>query len=150
MIRLLDLREDKDLKQKDIAKILGISRSFYSRLELNEYNIKHKHLIILANFYNTSTDYILELTNEIIPYTRNNNNKLRLKELRKSKNLVGKEMAYILNLSQQQYSSLENGNFNITYDKLITLATFYNTSVDYILGLTNETKPYPKDNKKTT
>ena len=146
MHRLLDLREDKDLKQKDIAKILKISRSFYGRLEINEYKVKDNHLITLSNYYNTSTDYILGITNEIKAYPRIKS-KIKLKELRKDKNLVGKELASLLNLSQQQYSSIENGNYNITYDKLIILSNYYNTSIDYILGLTNETKPYPK---KTT
>lgn len=146
MNRLLDLREDNDLRQEDLAKVIGVKVSNYSRLELGEYLIKHRKLIKLANFYNTSTDYILGITNEIKAYPRSKS-KIKLKELRKNKNLVGKELASLLNLSQQQYSSIENDKSNITYDKLIILSNFYNTSIDYILGLTNERKPYPK---KTT
>lgn len=69
---------------------------------------------------------------------------LRLKDLREDKDLLGKNVAKIVGLSQQQYSRIENGNSLITHDKLIKLANFYGTSVDYILGLTNEIKPYPK------
>lgn len=73
MLRLKDLREDKDLKQEDIAKILNISQTNYSKYELGKINIPINSLIILANFYNTSIDYLLGLTNESKPYTRTKN-----------------------------------------------------------------------------
>ncbi len=57
--RLRDLREDKDLKQQDIAVILGISQTVYSRYERGYQPIPVIHLIKLADFYNCSTDYIL-------------------------------------------------------------------------------------------
>lgn len=144
MIRLLDLREDKDLKQSDISSLLDVSRVQYSRLENEVSKITSDKLITLSTFYNTSIDYILGLTNEIIPYNRDGNNNLKLKELRTSKHLTGKEVGMIIKLSQQQYSSIEKGEYKITYDKLIILANFYNTNVDYILGITDEVKPYKK------
>ena len=73
MLRLKDLREDKDLKQEDIAKILNISQTNYSKYELGKINIPINSLIILAIFYNTSIDYLLGLTNESKPYTRTKN-----------------------------------------------------------------------------
>lgn len=73
MLRLKDLREDKDLKQEDIAKILNISQTNYSKYELGKINIPINSLIILATFYNTSIDYLLGLTNESKPYTRTKN-----------------------------------------------------------------------------
>jgi len=144
MLRLSDLREDKDLSQAKIASTLNISRSQYSGLELETNRITHDKLIVLSNFYNTSVDYILGLTNEINAYKRDGNNLLKLKELRKNKKLTGKEAGNIIGISQQQYSSIENNTYKITNDKLIVLSNYYNTSVDYILGLTNEVKPYPK------
>ncbi len=73
MNRLRDLREDHDLLQKDVAKIIGISQRGYSHYETEENNIPNEVLKKLAMFYNTSTDYILGLTNEKKPYPRNNN-----------------------------------------------------------------------------
>ncbi len=70
MLRLKDLREDKDLKQEDIAKFLNISQTNYSKYELGKINIPISSLIKLAKFYNTSIDYLLGLTNEIKPYPR--------------------------------------------------------------------------------
>lgn len=68
--RLKDLREDKDLLQKEIADILNTSQQYYSKYELGMIDIPIKHLITLAKFYNTSIDYIVGLTNEKKPYTR--------------------------------------------------------------------------------
>ncbi len=68
--RIRDLREDKDLSQKEIAKILNMSQTGYSKYEVGTNDIPTKILIQLAKFYNTSIDYILGLTDEIKPYKR--------------------------------------------------------------------------------
>ena len=70
MLRLKDLREDKDLKQEDVAIFLNISQTNYSKYELGKINIPISSLIKLSEFYNTSIDYLLGLTNEIKPYPR--------------------------------------------------------------------------------
>lgn len=70
MVRLKDLREDKDLCQRDLAKFLNISQTNYSKYELEKINIPIETLKKLALFFNTSTDYILGLTNETAPYPR--------------------------------------------------------------------------------
>ncbi len=70
MLRLKDLREDKDLKQEDVAKFLNISQTNYSKYELGKINIPISSLIKLSEFYNTSIDYLLGLTNETKPYPR--------------------------------------------------------------------------------
>ncbi len=66
--RLKDLREDRDLLQKDIAEILGISQTVYSRYERGAQTIPVMHLIKLADFYKTSTDYLLGRTKISTPY----------------------------------------------------------------------------------
>lgn len=70
MNRLRDLREDKDMYQKDIAKILGMSQTGYSQYETETNDIPTSILKKLAIYYNTSIDYILGLTNEKKPYPR--------------------------------------------------------------------------------
>lgn len=72
--RIRNLREDNDLKQIDLAKLLQISQAQYSRIETGENDITLDSLIRLAIFYNTSIDYILELTNEKKPYARSKKN----------------------------------------------------------------------------
>lgn len=66
--RLKDLREDKELYQKDIATILGITQTVYSRYERGYQMIPVIHLLTLADFYDTSTDFILGRTNIIDVY----------------------------------------------------------------------------------
>ena len=68
--RIKDLREDKDLFQKDIAKILGMAQTTYSGYETGNRNVPNELLIQLAKFYNTSTDYILGITNIKDPYPK--------------------------------------------------------------------------------
>ena len=63
--RIRDLREDKDLKQKEVADYLNCSQVCYSHYELGKRDIPTEILIKLAKFYKTSTDYILELTDDI-------------------------------------------------------------------------------------
>lgn len=65
--RLKDLRDDKDMTQKEIASILGIEQTVYSRYERGFQTIPVEHLLKLADFYNTSTDYILGRTNDSKP-----------------------------------------------------------------------------------
>ena len=60
--RLRDLREDKDLNQTEVARILGMSQTGYSKYETGENDIPTAILIKLARFYNTSIDYLLEET----------------------------------------------------------------------------------------
>lgn len=61
--RLRDLREDKDMNQTQIAKLLFTSQTVYSRYERGVLTIPVEHLLILADFYGVSTDYILGRTN---------------------------------------------------------------------------------------
>lgn len=65
--RLKDLREDRDLLQKDVAELLGISQTVYSRYERGYQTIPVQHLLVLADYYKTSTDYILGRTNDSAP-----------------------------------------------------------------------------------
>ncbi|MBQ8425710.1 MAG: helix-turn-helix transcriptional regulator [Clostridia bacterium] len=61
--RIRDLREDKDLTQKDLAKILNCSQQVYSNYELGQRDIPTDILIRLSKFYNVSIDFILEISN---------------------------------------------------------------------------------------
>ena len=60
--RIKDLREDNDKLQKDIANLLGISQQYYSEYENGKRTIPIQLLITLANYYNTSIDYIVGLS----------------------------------------------------------------------------------------
>jgi len=66
--RIRELREDKDLLQKDLAEYLNCTQVAYSRYELGTRDIPTDILKKIALFHNTSTDYLLELTNNPAPY----------------------------------------------------------------------------------
>lgn len=68
----------------------------------------------------------------------------RLKEIREDKDLKQSEVAKALGIKQQQYSEYEIGKRLIPINYLSDLADFYNTSIDYLLGKTDQRKPYPK------
>ena len=66
--RIRDLREDNDILQREIAEYLHCSQVSYSRYELGLRDIPTQVLIELARFHNTSTDYLLGLTDTSVPY----------------------------------------------------------------------------------
>lgn len=68
--RIRDFREDNDLTQTQVAKMLGMSQTGYSKYETGENDIPTYVLIKLSDFYNTSVDYLLGLTGEMRPYVR--------------------------------------------------------------------------------
>ncbi len=68
---------------------------------------------------------------------------MRLKDLREDADLTQQQIADYLHIKQNTYSQYENGQRQLPLDVLIALSKFYRTSTDYILGLTNERKPYP-------
>lgn len=69
--RIKELREDRDLLQKDICQFLNITQRNYSYIETGKSDIPSEILKKLAIFYNVSTDYLLELTNKSNPYPKN-------------------------------------------------------------------------------
>ncbi len=71
-------------------------------------------------------------------------NIVRLREIREDKDLTQAAIANVLGMRQQQYSKYELGIRSIPIEKLDILADYYQTSVDYLIGRTDERKPYSK------
>jgi transcriptional regulator with XRE-family HTH domain len=68
----------------------------------------------------------------------------RIKNLREDKDIKQRELAEYLNVSQNTYSQYENGVISLNAETLVKLAKFYDTSIDYLLGLTDERRPYKR------
>lgn len=66
--RIRELREDRDLTQTQVAQAIGISQRKYSYLETGVQQWTDEQLVKLADFYQTSVDYLLERTDEKRPY----------------------------------------------------------------------------------
>ena len=71
----------------------------------------------------------------------------RIKDLREDNDLFQKDVANLLGISQQYYSDYESGKRTITVMHLITLAKYYNVSIDYLVGLSNDEISQIKKNK---
>lgn len=67
MYRIRDLREDRDLSQAEIAKVIKTTQQQYSKIETGKADISGEKLKLLAEFYNISADYILGLVNDPKP-----------------------------------------------------------------------------------
>lgn len=68
---------------------------------------------------------------------------MRIRDIREDRDLTQREIAAQLHIGQNTYSQYENGQRQLPIGILIALARFYHTSTDYLLGLTDEQKPYP-------
>ena len=72
----------------------------------------------------------------------------RLKELRKSKRLTQVQMQMLTGIDQSDYSKIESGKRYYTFEQCKRIAMALNTSMDYLAGLTDEKKPYPRNENK--
>lgn len=72
---------------------------------------------------------------------------LRIRDLREDRDLKQREVAEYIGCSQQTYSRYENGTVQPTPATLEKLSVFYGTSVDYLLGLTDDPRPYPRSQR---
>ncbi len=72
-----------------------------------------------------------------------------LRVLREDRDLSQQAMAQLLHIHQTTYSDYELGRLNVPISALIQLARFFNTSVDYLLGLTDVREPYPRGRRET-
>lgn len=136
--RLKNLREEKDLKQYELAKILNINVKAYSMYETEYKIVPSKHLITLCEALNVSVDYLLGLSNDILSknyvHTTPDLSASRLIEFRKSKKLTQEKLANILKTTQSVVSDWEKGKRFIPTLYLFEICKKYNVSADYILG----------------
>lgn len=139
------LREENNLRQEDVAKVLGISRSTYKDYELRISIIPVKYLNVLSNFYSVNIDFILTLSErkQIINLKSEIDKAkagLRLKEFRKENGLTQKELANYLNTTFSTIAFYEKGRNLIATPFLYTICKTYGVSADYLLGKINEPK----------
>ena len=138
--RIDDLRNDNDLKIREIANILGISIDNYFDYANGRSNFPLDKLNILVNYFKVSFDYITGLSDVKKNYDGNisiDTLKRRIKEVRIQNKLSQEKAAYIIGDKQSTYWNYECGNSIIPISKLYLLAKFYNISIDYFVGKTD-------------
>ncbi len=133
------LRNEKNLTQSEISKMLEISRGLYSQYEIADKIIPLTHLNKLCNYFQVSIDYIFELSKEkkyinIRDEIDREETCRRLKEFRKENKLTQEKLAKLLNTSHSVISSYEKNNTLISTGYLYTICKKYNISADYLLG----------------
>ena len=141
--RIRYLREEQELTQKDMANILGVTRSAYSLWEINKNTIPLQKLNDLCNYFNTSMDYIINRNNDLNTnknFVKKNLDKkeigIRIKQTRKKMNYTQEKLAAILNTTHSAISAYENGNTMIPTLFLIEIVKLSNVSMDWICGRT--------------
>ena len=96
----------------------------------------------LVSYPDSSENVLSPVTNLLLNMTFSNWRRIvlkykRIRDLREDNDKLQKDIANLLGISQQYYSEYENGNRPIPVQHLITLAKYYNTSIDYIVVLTD-------------
>lgn len=141
-IKFAELRKDKELKQKDIAKILEVAEDRYSKWERGIDDIPLEKSNILANYYAVSMDYLLGLSDyNACTSKKDIDLKLfcdRLLELRKERGLTQKELGVEVGFPQRTYANYEKGTSIPTTLKVYCIAIFYNVSFDYLVGRSDD------------
>ena len=141
--KLIEIREDLKLKQKDIANILNITQQSYSLWENGTKIIPLKHLNSLCNYYNVSMDYMLGLSNTRYYDVLNTDiDKSRIgkwvREFRIKNNVTQVELTKLLNTTHSTISAYESGKTTILTSFTYEICKKYNISMDYLIGRINK------------
>ena len=142
-MRLKDIREESELKQFAVSKLLGVSRESYSLWELELDLIPIKRLNDFCNLFNCSIDYALAFTNiknykHLKKEININLSAKRLKEIRKEHKHTQDYLAQKLSLNRSLISKYESGHTIISTTFLIEYVKIYHISSDYLLGKIDE------------
>ena len=135
-----DLRTNHDLKIKEMAEILGISVDNYFDYANGRSNFPLDKLNKFVNYFKVSFDYITDLSDVKKYYGGDINIKVlkkRIKLARTNNNLSQEKAAHIIGDKQSTYWNYESGNSIIPISKLYLLAKYYNISIDYFVGKTD-------------
>lgn len=140
--KLKDVRLYNGLTQREVANILGVSRSTYSGWENGIDTIPLTRLNDFCNYFNVSLDYVCSLSN--VNDTNIIKKKLDkkaigmfLKNIRLYHNDTQEIVARFLNTDRSNYSRYESGERMILTSFLISFARYYNVSMDYLCGKSN-------------
>ena len=136
--KIREFRENNELNQKDIAKLLNTSQSNYSRWENNKELIPLEKLNIFCNVFKTNMDYILGITknnyyNGIIEFNDNAVSS-NLRKIRKVNNLTQEKLAQFLNTTQSTISAYECGTTTLLTAFAIQIVIKYKISLEWLCG----------------
>ena len=136
--RLYLLREEKELKQNELASILNVKQVNISNWENNKEIIPLNKLNAYSNYFNVNLDYIAKLSDNKTSTKKINLDKKtignNLKALRKEFNITQEELASLLNTSHSTISAYETGKTLILTAFAFQICQKYNVSLDWLVG----------------
>jgi transcriptional regulator with XRE-family HTH domain len=133
------LRDELEITQEDISKVLGCTRTAYSLWEINKNTIPLHYLNKIANEYNINIDYLVDLSDKkYIDFKKNDIDRIelgkRIKKARKSINYTQEKLASKLNTTHSVISAYESGKTCIPTLFLIEIAKVTNKSLNWFLN----------------
>jgi len=138
--RMRLIRDEIEMTQDDLAKILGVHRSTYAGWEIGKDTIPLRKLKLLSDYLKISIDYIVGLSNEN-NYIKSKEKDIKLaivarnlKTIRKEQNLNQKDIYMQLNTTSSTYSAYETGKVLIQTSFLYIIANKYKYSIDWIIS----------------
>lgn len=134
--KVRELRKNKNLSQTDIANIFNVKQNTVSQWESGINQIDNDTLNALADFFQVSTDYLLGRSDDSNPANCIIFGE-RLKELRKLRNITQTQLANELNVAIGTVGNWETGQREPALDMVIRVADYFNVSVDYLVGQTD-------------
>lgn len=136
--RIKFFRENNELTQKEIAKMLKTSQSNYSRWENSKELIPLEKLNMFCNLFKTNMDYVLGVTkSNYFNGTHAFNNLIigrNLKKVRKDNNITQEQLSSFLNTTQSTISAYESGKTDLLTAFAIQIVTKYNISLEWLCG----------------
>ena len=145
--KLLEIREEHNLLQKDIANLLNVSVGTYAMNEEGHDTITLKHLIQFCDYFQVSLDYVFNFTQ--MKYYENSLSSFqvnilcnRLKEIRKKNKYTQVMMGKLLNIDHSVWCRYEQGKTLIPTSFLYILCKKFHVSSDYVLGRIDEEKNF--------
>lgn len=145
--RFKEIREENELTQKEVAELLGITRSMYSNIEAELSNIKLSYLLTFCNQFHCTLDYVCKLSDEndfeeILPIKKIDKQEMarRLTILEHDQKIRAMDVASFLGILKSTYSGYKNKELNNLMQSLMLkqLAKKYQYSMDYLIGRTNQ------------
>lgn len=142
--RIKYFRENNELTQDEIAKMLNTSQSNYSRWENDKELIPLIKLNEFCNIFKTNMDYVLGITkNNNFNGIKKYDNKItghNLRKLRKDNNITQEQFSFFLNTTQSTISAYENGDTTLLTAFAIQIVNKYNISLEWLCGIKNHLK----------
>lgn len=136
-------------KPSAVAEELGINKSNVSNWKNNGYTPRGNTLNRIADYFNVSTDYLLNNNTELLSERNKKNIYMKnLKKLREDRGLSIKELSYLIRIPEDTMSLYESGEWLPDFDVMLYIANFYNVSIDYLLGRVEQKKEDSSFNDK--